>query len=636
MQKISKIDPVSQLLIKQVSSLNSLNNPKYYHFLEKIEDKLLPITKRRVIIPHLRRYRQQQIGKYGLYNWYFNLWGLSKPLQPEYLLAKSIVLFSAALIIAALLSFLSIALSLIVALIGYIVASKTLSAPQSTAQSLRDMALMHYPQAASVFAARNVTEMIEILQEVEVLGYEVQSLISHYITSQNPSSPNIESVLAEYLNRHPLSSVSLIKDILDSFKTVNLDVRKQQKFQIMRQFPGELTEYFNRVTYDYKQIQTTALMFSEMIVFASFMVLAIFNMIETPIALLVPALVIIFSDSFMQPVLLRSISVRLFFNYNLAELEKSLRKKNWKAAYSCGAIVSIFFGLMVPDPFMGILSIIIGIPALGYMFSSVFAVATSELEYPITHLHTLIREHIAIISAIRKEVGEVSMLYAFKNGILRMYNGPLEDQIKPIVNNLQMNASIHDVLNDIYNTAYAQSTILRPYLFFIERIIHTSPIKGKSTETNPSELFDMVYEVTSQVLRPLASKFESIILTGTSRANFTGIINGLTTGIFVVLGKIFTNVLSNGLGSMGNILGPSGGDMGSWMYEFMSGMLGTINGTELVAAALVSLSGTYLGVYPFQSNRTKAYAISVFSAVICSYFGFKLMEMVINMMVNLV
>jgi len=636
MEKITKIDPVSQLLHRQVSSLGLQNNPKYYVLLQQIDQYLFKITNKKIIVPYLHRYRQHNIGKYGMYNWYFKLWGLDKPLQPEYLLAKSIVLFSVSLMIAIILSFFSIALFLVVAVLGYIIASRTLSSPKNTMQSLRDMVLMHYPQAASVFAARNVTELIEILQGVDVIGYEVQSLISLYITERSPKNPNVEAALADYLNRHPLASMSLIKDMLDTFKTVNIDVRRQQKLAIMRQFPSELTEYFDRVTYDYKQIQTTALMFSEMVVFAVFMVLAILGMIQTPFALLAPAIVIIIADMCLQPMLLRSISIKLFYNYNLAEFERSLRKSNYKLAYSLGAVISIFFAFLLPDPIMGIFSIVIGTPALGYMFSSILAVVQSEFEYPTVHLHSLIREHIALVSGIRKEVGDVSMMYAFKHGILNGYHGPLEDQIKPAVNNLSMNASVHDVLTDIYNTAYAQTTILRPYLFFIERVINTSPIKGKKTETDPSELFDIVYEISSQVLRPLAIKFESIILMGISRAKFTGVINGMTVGIFVVLGKIFENVLINGLGNMGNILGPSGGDMGSWMYDFMSSMIGSLDGTELIAAALVSLSGTYLGVYPFQSKRTGAYAISVLSALTCTFFGFKLMEKVINLMVNLV
>ena len=636
MQKKSQIDPISQMLEREVALLNFLNDRKYYNLLEKIDRSIMPITQRLVIIPLLRRYRQQQIGRYGLYNWYFRLWGLNKPLQPDLILARTIVLFSSCIIIGLLASFISFALTIVILLVGYWMSSRFLSLPQNTIQNIRNMVLMHYPQAASVFAARDVNELLEILQGIDAIGYEVQSLVSLYINDPSPDAPDIETALGDYLNRHPLSSMALIKDMLDTFKTQDSDVRKQQKMNIMRQFPMELTEYFTRVTNDYKQIQTTSLMFSEMVVFASFMMLAIFGLIESPFSLLLPAVVVTFSDLLIQPLMLKSLSIRLFYNYNLAEHEKSLRKKLFKVSYGVGAIIAIIFGLLVPDFKMGFVCMIIGIPAVGYMLSSVFAVIAVEQENPPVYLHKLIREHIAIISAIRKQIGESSMLNAFERGIRTGYHGPLEDIVKPIVADIHMNVGIHQILENIYEKAYNSSPILRPYVFFLEKIIETSPIKGKRTETNPSELFDVIYEISTQVLRPLAIRFETIILMGVSRANFTGVINGITTGIFVILGKIFQNVLMKGLGSMGNVMGPSSGDIGNWMHDFMVGMIGNLTGTDLIAASLVSLSGTYLGVYAFQSKRTGAYILSVISAIATSYFGYKLMEKIINIMINMV
>jgi hypothetical protein len=637
MKNTSRVDPVSQSLEKEVSYLQPLNDDRYYNILEKIDLTLLPITKKKLITPYLTRYRQQQIGKYGVYNWYFRLWGLSKPLQPDKVLAKGIVLFGISLIIGLLCSIFSTALFILIVLGGYIIAKKTISAPANTLYSLRHMTLMYYPQTASIFAARNIADVIEILQDVEIIGHEVKNLLALQLKSPNPNTPTTEALLADYFNKHPLNSMSLLKDVIDSFKIVNIDVRRATRTQIMKQFPLELDEYFDLITNEYREIQKICLAFSEAIVFAIFMVLAIFDLIDTPLALIFPALVIIVADTFLPTMIFRNASAKLFYDANIGELEKNLRKTNWKIAYPFGFIVSTIFAISVGDPMLGIMSVVVGTLMLGYMFSSIFAVIQSELEHPAIQLHELIREHMNIISSMRKEVGEVSMLYAFKHGIGQNYNGQLRNKIKPIIASLQLNASIHDVLDNIYNNVYGQSSVLRPYLFFIERIIDASPVKGKKTETNPSELLDVIYEISSQILRRLASKYEAILVTGSSRANFTGVINGMTTGIFVILGKIFKNVLMNGLGNMGNILTPStGGDMGSWLFDFILGMVGTLGGYELIAAMTLSLAGTYLGAYIFQSKRTGAYAFSVLSALLCTYFGFALMNKIVNMMVNFV
>lgn len=637
MKNTSRVDPVSQSLEKEVSYLESLQDDRYYNLLEKIDLTLLPITRKKFITPRLTQYRQQQIGKYGLYNWYFRLWGLSKPLQPDKVLAKGIVLFGAAFIIALICSIFSTALFILITLVGYILAKKTVSAPPNTLHSLRHMTLMYYPQTASIFAARNTADVVDILQDVEVIGHEVQNLLALNLKSPNPNTPTTEELLSDYFNKHPLTSMSLLKDVISSFKIANIDVRKQTRMGIMKQFPLELDEYFDLITNEYREMQKICLAFSEAIVFAIFMVLAIFDLIDTPLALILPAVIIIFTDSVLPSMIFRNASAKLFYDPNIGDLEKSLRKGNWKIAYPFGFIVSVVFAISVGDPLLGLMSVATGTLMLGYMFSSIFAVVQSELEYPTIQLHELIREHMSLISAMRKEVGEVSMLYAFKHGFGQAYSGQLRTKIRPIIASLQVNATIHDVLENIYNNVYGQSSVLRPYLFFIERIIDASPIKATKTETNPSELLDVIYDISSQILRKLASRYEGIIVAGSSRANFTGVINGMTTGIFVILGKIFKNVLMNGLGNMGNVLTPTtGGDMGSWLFDFILGMVGTLGGYELIAAMTLSLAGTYLGAYIFQSKRTGAYAFSVLSALLCTYFGFALMNKIVNLMVNFV
>lgn len=87
---------------------------------------------------------------------------------------------------------------------------------------------------------------------------------------------------------------------------------------------------------------------------------------------------------------------------------------------------------------------------------------------------------------------------------------------------------------------------------------------------------------------------------------------------------------------MGSFIGTdNAGNMSNWMMDFMVGMIGTLNGTDLIAAGLISLAGTYLGVYPFQEKRTGAYIISVVSAIFSSYAGFLAMNKLIEMMTHL-
>ncbi|AGB50652.1 hypothetical protein Metho_2512 (plasmid) [Methanomethylovorans hollandica DSM 15978] len=629
-------DPIAQILERTVAQVNQLNDPWYYEFLLSIDRKQEFLTKKLFIVPKLKKYRQQQIGRYGLYNWIFRLWGLDKPLQPEYVISKAIFLFSASVLISILVSFLSVILSLIVLVIGYLIASRCLSMPYNILQTIRSMDLLHYPQTASVFAARDVKELLEILQDVEVIGHEVQSMLAHYLNTPNPSISTLEGEIGDYLNKHPLTSMTLIKDVLDVFRTPNLDIRKQQKLNIMRQFPLELSEYFKRVTNDYKQIQSTSLMFSEMVVFSMFMILAIFGLIETPFSLVLPAVVIAVSDVFVHQLLMRSISIRLFYNFRLAEAEKVLRKKYIKHSILIGVIISVAFGLMIEDPKVGILCIIMGVPFVSYMMTSLLAVVVIEQEAPPLPLHKMIREYISMISCIRLNVGEVSMRSAVDIGLREFYTGPLQEVIRPIITDYHFNKDIHDILKRIHEEAFNRSSILRPYIFFIESIIETSPVKGKKTETNPVELFDIIYEISTQILRPLALSFESIVIIGTSRAKFTGVINGITAGIFIILGKIFQNVLIKGLGNMGSFIGTdNAGNMSNWMMDFMVGMIGTLNGTDLIAAGLISLAGTYLGVYPFQEKRTGAYIISVVSAIFSSYAGFLAMNKLIEMMTHL-
>lgn len=630
-------DPVSLVMEQKVHELESLNNPKYYNLLTSFDKISVKLTGQTAITRRLRNYAQKQRGKYGLYNWYLSLWGLEHPLNPAYILSKTIVVFLAAFIIATLASFISVALSIIIMLIGYMLAKSYVTSPAKVVNQLRETVLMYYPQCAIVFAARNTRELFEILEEIDVIGHEVRTLKAQFLQHSNTNAATLEEAISEYLNRHPLHSMGLIKDMLLTFDTIDPEVRKQQKLNIMRLFPFELTEFFDRITDDFKQIQSFSLMFSEMVVFSCFMMLAIFGLIDSPLSLILPAMVIIIADTFFHSMLLNSMSIRMFYNYSQAKTESDERKRLIKPCLLVGALISITFGLFVGNTNILLICTILGTPALAYMFASIFSVITVEQYTTPMHLHQLIREYIAMVSAIKKETSDTSMIRSFVRGIEHGYYGALEHTVKPLVSDINMGVELNDVLTRIHERAFNKSQIIRPYLFFLNKIMNISPVRGKNTDTNPAELFDVVYDVSSQILRPLAMRFDTIITTGTNKATFTGIINGITTGIFVILGKIFQNVLMKGFGNMGDFLNPasSGGSMSSWMYEFMTGMIGHLTGTDLIAASLVSLSGTYLGVYTFQSNRTGAYVASVISAVVVSYFGFMLMEKLIGMMMNM-
>lgn len=636
--KTYRQDSVSIVMERRVKALENLSDSKYYDLLIRVDLFLSKITKRLFITRKLRTYDQRKRGEYGAYNWYLSLWGLEKTLKPSYILSKTIVIFVLSLILALSLSFISLGLFILVLVVGTLISRSYLQRPHNVVMSIRNTVLMYYPQCAIVFAARNTREMLDILEDIDVIGYEVMNLKSKFMRRELGAAATLEETVMEYLDRHPLQSMSLLKDMMMTFDIVNPELRKQRKLDIMRLFPFELTEFFDRVTEDYKNIQSFSLMFSEMIVFSAFMVLAIFGLIATPIALIIPAMMVIVSDTLFKSMLLNSISMRMFYSYRQSEMESIEKKNSLKSGLLLGFLVSLIFGFFTHSFTYLIVCVVIGTPALGYMFSSILGVIGVEQYTTPMYLHTLIREYISMVSAIKKETNNSSMIRAFVQGIEHGYYGNLRDVILPLLQKVKMGTKIDESLDEIYKKAFAESQIIKPYLFFMNKIIDVSTVKGDKTETKPAELFDVIFNISSQILRPLALRFESIIITGVDKATFTGVINGITTGIFVILGKVFQNILMKGFSNMGSLIDVSGtstGGMSAWIYDFMTGMIGHLTGADLIAASLVSLSGTYLGVYAFQSNRTRAYIASVVSAVVTAYFGFILLEKMIGMMLNL-
>jgi len=634
--KIHVQDSISVGIEKEVLRLEEINDPKYYDAFMKIDEYIEKISGKRHIYKYMNAYDQRNRGKYTFYNWYLGLWGLKGNLVPSRIYSRYLAYISIFTLFALVLYKFSIGLALILFILGFLFAKSFLTAPKKTVSSIRSTVLLHYPQCAVIFAARDVRELISIMQDIDVIGNEISALKARFLQTPSSEMPTLEDAMVEYLNKHPLQSMGLIKDMILTFDTIDPDLRKQQKMDVMRLFPYELNEFFNRVTSDYKHIQSFSLMFSEMVVFSSFMMLAIFGMIASPVTLMLPGMVVLITETMFKGMIMNNMSMGLFYNKEQAEDERKARRNAFPIAMFIGFIASALFGFYCEGTTNLIACVLLGTPSLGYLFASVIASTKIERESVSVHIHTIIQEYISMVAAIKKEAHDKSLTMAFVDGIEKSYHGVLSNKIKPVISEMKMNRDIGEVLNKIWKNSFNQSQIIRPYLFFIEKIMYITRVKGEKTETNPNESFSIIYDISTQVLRPLSMKFEAIQQEGAGKTIYTGAINGVTTGIFILLGKIFQNILLNGFGSLGvdpNEIAQN--SMGSWLNDFMTSMIGQLAFTDLMAAAVVSLAGTYMGVYAFQSNRTNAYIASICSAVLVSHFGFVAMEKMVGMMMSI-